>query len=507
MPDTSSDACDRRSTDASHSQPLSTDKPLMSPPHSSLQVLEAQSLSLPLPRRLQPLLWQHVDGSPLTDASLDNDGAELSISLTLHVDTSAPTDGADSQQHAQLSSSLLDWTAIVAQLHFITQHYPATNLPALANVIATYLCLSNQLTTLVPATPSPVRHLTILLSLLPPPVITAQTAPPAHSHTVTVAQSDVPPPKQESNGWGEVDVLIETSAPSAGLYLLHVAPHCSIPSHVHRVMCEAEMVMTDGLKCQDTAARWGAVHAWGEAVHGYTNDSERPATVLCMDTPAFIPADEIVVTGQPMAAVEVQQAGQPVWQQLARSLLLDPHSGRPMASFLFPGCYSRQSCRLSFGVSAVRPADAVLLFVLSPCSGSSSPSVLFVRHRVRGFELPGGKVEHDESERQAAVRELREEAGLALSEQTLRPIAQYTLDEEGGAAAHTKAVYAAMVDEPLTGSAGHRWLETDKAEWRELPSWSTVRDDSGYSVLLRDNVYAICSRVVEELWRQARERI
>ena len=321
---------------ASHSSPQSIDKPLTSPPlssSSSLQLFKAQSLLLPLPRGLQPLLLQHADAAITSPVN----GTALSLSLILHVDVSASSSAesadGESSSHSHCSSSLLDWTAIVAQLHFITQHYPVNNLHTLANVIATYLSLSNQLTTITPAAPSPIRQLTLHLSLLPPPP-TSPTLPLLH-HTTTVAQCDLQPPANESNGWGKVDILIETSAPSAGLYLLHVDPHCSIPSHVHRVMCEAEMVLTDGLQCQDTAARWGAVHAWGEAVHGYTNDSGLPATVLCIDTPAFIPADEIVVTGQAMAAVEVQQAGQSVWQHLARSLF-DQQYSEPMPTFVFP---------------------------------------------------------------------------------------------------------------------------------------------------------------------------
>ena len=501
MPDTSNHNHDL-SYHAARRQPTSADKPSS----SATLLFEAHSLLLPLPRGLQPLLLEHLSGSTTITSPLND--TLLSVSLTLHVDASTSASAVEgepiSQSHS--ASSLLDWAAIVSQLHFITQHYPADSLSTLATVIAAYLCHSDQLTTSTPTMPSPVRQLALQLSLLPPSANEHDTTPahPPPTHSLKVAQCDVPLPTHEKNGWGKVDVLMETSSPSAGLYLLHVDPHSSIPSHVHRVMCEAEMVLTAGLKCQGTAARWGAVHAWGEAVHGYTNDSNLPATVLCIDTPAFIPADEIVVTGQALATVEVQQAGQAVWQQLARSLL-DAQADRPTLSLVFPGCYAGQSCRLSFDLSTFQPANAVLLFVLSPSSTSSSPRLLFVRHRVRGFELPGGKVESGESELHAAVRELREEAGVSVAERSLQPIAHYTLAEEGDAAApHIKSVYVALLDEAPPLGSEHEWLETNRAEWREMPSWSAVLDDSRCSVLLRDNVYAICSRVADEMWRQTR---
>ena len=96
---------------------------------------------------------------------------------------------------------------------------------------------------------------------------------------------------------------------------------------------------------------------------------------------------------------------------------------------------------------------------------------------------------------------------MSVSERTFLPIAQYSMVEEGEVAVpHIKSVFVALMDDPSTVGVGHQWLETDDAEWRELPRWSTVCGDSGCSALLRDNVYAVCSRVVDEMWRQTRLR-
>ena len=41
--------------------------------------------------------------------------------------------------------------------------------------------------------------------------------------------------------------------------------------------------------------------------------------------------------------------------------------------------------------------------------------VLFVKHPTRGWEIPGGHLEPDETPEQALLRELKEETGVELS--------------------------------------------------------------------------------------------
>jgi dihydroneopterin aldolase len=102
----------------------------------------------------------------------------------------------------------------------------------------------------------------------------------------------------EQKAFGVVDVIHETR--DAGIYRLNVAPGASIPLHVHETMRESEMVLTDGLMCQRRVVTAGTVHSWPKrAAHCYDNPTDRHQTILCVDSPRFIEADEIPVSGEP----------------------------------------------------------------------------------------------------------------------------------------------------------------------------------------------------------------
>lgn len=104
--------------------------------------------------------------------------------------------------------------------------------------------------------------------------------------------------EQEHKAFGVVDIVHETR--DAGIYRLNVAPHAAIPLHVHDTMREAEMVLTEGLLCQRRPVEPGTVHRWPKrAAHCYENPTSRYQTILCVDSPRFIEADEIPVDGEP----------------------------------------------------------------------------------------------------------------------------------------------------------------------------------------------------------------
>jgi dihydroneopterin aldolase len=104
--------------------------------------------------------------------------------------------------------------------------------------------------------------------------------------------------EHEDKPFGTVDVIHETR--DAGIYRLNVAPQREIPLHVHEVMQESEMVLTRGLLCQGKPVARGTVHRWPKgAAHCYYNPTRRHQTILCVDSPPFLPADEIAVQGEP----------------------------------------------------------------------------------------------------------------------------------------------------------------------------------------------------------------
>ena len=110
----------------------------------------------------------------------------------------------------------------------------------------------------------------------------------------------------EKKPFGTVDVIAETA--DAGVYRLNIAPGRSIPLHEHRVMQEAEMVLTEGLLCQNRPVPAGTVHRWPlGARHRYDNPTEEVQTILCVDCPKFIESDEIEVDGEPTFVQAEQQ--------------------------------------------------------------------------------------------------------------------------------------------------------------------------------------------------------
>lgn len=107
--------------------------------------------------------------------------------------------------------------------------------------------------------------------------------------------------------------------------------------------------------------------------------------------------------------------------------------------------------------------------------------LVFTRHKVRGIELPGGKMEPGETPLAAAVREVFEETGASLS--AIHLIGQYMIGE--GDQAIIKSIYRAEVERFLSIPFSS---DTDgPLIFPEIPFHVKDRDD--FSPYMRDDVY------------------
>jgi len=106
--------------------------------------------------------------------------------------------------------------------------------------------------------------------------------------------------------------------------------------------------------------------------------------------------------------------------------------------------------------------------------------LLFTRHRTRGIELPGGKVEPGETSLGAAVRETYEETGYSLL--SIERIGQYVINST-----LTKDIYVALVDRKVGEPTGD-----DVAEAVLMDSFpQNVKGNPQFSRYLYDDMYPL----------------
>lgn len=366
------------------------------------------------------------------------------------------------------------------------------------------------------------------------------------------------------NSWGDVDVLLEVPSPtpdngstvapetvsspvanassslsppssaeddpelSAGLYCLNLLPGASIPLHIHRRMIESELMLpalSGGLESQGLPVRRGSVHRWPlEFPHFYHNhSSDTVQRILCLDVPRFTRDLEILVSPpQPL----LLPLPLPPRGMRGEEILLDRWAPAVLqqssTSFEFPGGLPSQTVTLHTDPAQWVQAHAVLVFVfgVSPPAAASDadtaaassssvlPSLLFVHHRQRGWELPGGKIDSGESAEDAALREVAEESAQKIEAGSLRMLAQYSIEEQGKSA-HVKSVFMARAAAANGTTDASLQLETDAAAFiSPPPDWESMFTESAelsatsdnsprrrYSSILNDNVYPICFKM------------
>jgi 8-oxo-dGTP diphosphatase len=143
------------------------------------------------------------------------------------------------------------------------------------------------------------------------------------------------------------------------------------------------------------------------------------------------------------------------------------------STYTFSGAYGHQT-KLILYPRHVKQADHVLIFPVY------QQQWLFTRHKLRGLELPGGKVEQGETPLEAAIREMKEETGARVS--SIWMVGQYQVREGSGSFFH-KNVYAAEVDSLGTCSGA------DTEGPVLLPLDIQPREEQGFSPLVRDPVF------------------
>lgn len=114
---------------------------------------------------------------------------------------------------------------------------------------------------------------------------------------------------------------------------------------------------------------------------------------------------------------------------------------------------------------------------------------LLTKHKERGYEFPGGKVELGETAEEAAVREVMEETGAVLK--TLNYLAQYYVVGKSGSV--IKNVYYAEVDKLIEQPT---YFETEGPILMDsLPE--DLKENKNYSFMMKDEVLSHCLNIID----------
>lgn len=209
----------------------------------------------------------------------------------LEIDVALELDTAWAGESQRLKQTV-DYAAIASQIAFLLQSSRFFLLETAAHALARFLLAPPALGE------ERARIQAVTVRLTKPQAFGGLGVPSLEIHRdagdVVLAHEEKP--------FGTVDIVHETR--EVGIYRLNVAPGRGIPLHVHRVMEESEMVLGDGLLLNGSPVPAGTVHRWPhDLAHRYDNPTRHWRSILCVDSPPFLPTDEIEVEGEPGRAV------------------------------------------------------------------------------------------------------------------------------------------------------------------------------------------------------------
>lgn len=203
----------------------------------------------------------------------------LLVDLEMHVATASAGD------ESTLEKSV-DYSRVHGELKFLLEACHFRLLETAAQALCNYL--------LAPPPPDRLQAQiqAVTLTLRKPSALKSEAVPGLKVHRTRESIGI----GLERNSFGEVDIIHES--PDCGIYRLRIPPGGRIPAHYHEIMAEGEMALSEGLWLQGRPLSAGLAHFWPhQFVHQYDNPSDTERTVLCVNRPAFIPSDEIPVTG------------------------------------------------------------------------------------------------------------------------------------------------------------------------------------------------------------------
>jgi 8-oxo-dGTP diphosphatase len=117
-------------------------------------------------------------------------------------------------------------------------------------------------------------------------------------------------------------------------------------------------------------------------------------------------------------------------------------------------------------------------------------TIVLTRHRRRGWEVPGGKVDRGETPVDAAHRELFEETGVKT--ESLRWIGQYVIHSVDKGKPTVKNIYIGKVQEWNEIPAGFETLECKTFPLDVMPF------QAGMSPFIQDNIFPLCRAYIKK---------